>query len=322
MGRLGAIVGVVVGVLLVQLLLWVGYVGATANPDSISVGDVFVFEDVLEAGDSLTFMRYDVAYASQPDEDSEDTFQMAIYDTDGTTLLFVRPLNYYQHNIISIYLSASENTLVTGGAYYVRVMGSPAIFTLIENVTMDTRVLAPGDYYEADLLGGMMISQAEILEVDWAITLVSEDKLNSTGSYYFDKAIPGLASMAPEIFSTSTVGFTYEPTTYNQTGLNKTLQNLPVSLNNATTGLDEMFGVTNHNFGQFGWLGFAGLIVGGGVYGATRRPDIALFGGVMGVCGLSAYLGVAEGNMLRFVMSVGAVIIVLFALDYILPRYG
>lgn len=296
---------------------------AISNPDYVSIGDVYVFEDVLATGDVLVYVREDVSYPVQPDEDSEDTFLMAIYDTDGTTLIAARSLNYYQHNIISIYLAPSDNVLVSGSAYYVRIMGSPALFELVENVNMDTRVLTAGDYYDLTDLGGIMITQAGILEDDWGIDLLTaNEKLNSTGSYYFLKAIPGLSTMVPLIFATSTGGFTYTRDNQATTGLNITNNQTPVSLTNAFAGIAAILGIESTSFSEFGSGLFMALIVGAVLYAATRRPDVAVLGGVIGTMGFEAYLGVADGNMMLALMAVGTVIIVLFAVEFILPRYG
>lgn len=323
---LKSLVVIVAGVLL-YLLMPATPVLAVANPNSTSIGDAYVFEDVLESGDILVYVRYDVDYGTQPDEDSEDTYQMVVYDTDGSTVLAgPRGLNYYQHNIISIYLDADDNTLTTGSAYYVRIMGDPAVFDpLVEDTNMDTRVLAPGDYRDAADLQGIMVTQAEILEADWGTTLLtSSDRLNSTGAFYFQKAIPGLASMVSDLFEVSTAQFTY---TRNQSipreGLNRTIENLPISLNNAMAGLNQMLGATeNQNWGQFGWLLFMSMILGGGVYAASRRPDVAVLGGVVGGMSLGAYMGLASGNALLFLMAVGTIIIVIFAVEFVLPRFG
>jgi len=295
---------------------------AIANPDSISIGDTYMFTDVLETGDVLAYVRYGVNYASQPSEDAEDTFQMAIYGTDGTTLIAVRPVNYYQENIISIYLSAATNALTTGDTYYIRIMGNPVIFEMEENVTMDTRVLAGGDWYSADELGAIMITQAGILETDWEITLLTSGRLNTTGATVFQKAVPNLPTMAPNIFASTTSGFKYTNTAFNNTGINIFNQHYPTSVNTAVSGLNAMLGITSHGWGEVGWGFLMALIVGSIVYSATRRPDIAILGGTVSTCGLEAYLGLAQGDMLLFVMSIGAAIIIWFAVAFFIPQYG
>ena len=135
---------------------------AVADPDDIGIGDVYVFDNVLETNDILVYVRCDVNYGTEPGEDAEDTFQMAIYDTDGTTLMdgCVRALNYYQHNIISIYLDADDNVLTVGEAYRVRIMGNPGLFDLEENVNMDTWTLSTGDYRDVGLFAGIVVAQA------------------------------------------------------------------------------------------------------------------------------------------------------------------
>jgi hypothetical protein len=152
---------------------------AIGSPTSVSIGDVFVFRDVLTTGDQLYFVRYDVSYAGNQTEDAEDTWQVALYDSSGG-LVATRPLNYYQHNIISIYLTSTQ-ALAWEGAHSIKIMGMPSVFSpLIEGTNMRTRVFAPGDYYEKASLGGVMVMQAGVLEADWGITLLtSGDKLNA-----------------------------------------------------------------------------------------------------------------------------------------------
>ncbi|KKN45375.1 hypothetical protein LCGC14_0683610 [marine sediment metagenome] len=308
---------------LVLLLVVASPVWAVANPNSVSIGDIYVFRNTLETGDILVFVRYDVDYTTEPSESAEDTFQISIYDTDGSTLLFTRPLNYYQHNIISIYLDVDDNTLTWESAYYIRITGSPVIFSpLIEDTNIKTRVLSSGDYRSTDDLGGIMITQAGFLEPDLGDLLTANDLLNITGSTYFLKAVPGLSSMVPEIFSSTTQIIEWERPTLNRTGINRTVEHLPVSLNSAITGLDAIFGVTNHNWGGFAWVLLLGMMVGGVIFGTTRRPDVAVLGGVMGTLGLGAYLGVAQGGVMLFVLLVLTVIVIIFAVGYFARQLG
>ena len=65
-----------------------------------------------------------------------------------------------------------------------------------------------------------------------------------------------------------------------------------------------------------------GLVVGGVVFGTTRRPDISMLGGVVGVIGVSAYLGVASPNVFYLFLAIALFIVVLFVIAYIIPRLG
>jgi len=317
------LVGTVPVVLVLSLLLGeVAY--AIGNPDYVSIGDVYVFEDVLETGDILVYVRYDASYGSDPSEDPEDTWQMAIFDTDGSSVLFTRPLNYYQHNIISIYLDADTNTLVSGGEYVVRIMGMPSVFgNLTEDINMETATLSPSDWIDSTLLGAYMIDQAQILEDDWDLTLLTDsNKLNSTGAAFFTEAIPGLGTMDPSIFQTTTQTYTYSSTNWTREGINQTKENLPVSLNSTISGLNALFGVTDHNIGGFSWFLLFGLVLGGATYAVTRRPDVSTLVGVIGAFGLGGYMGIAEGMVLMAVVSIGMILIFLFAILFIIPRWG
>lgn len=214
------LLGGIVALLLVFLLS--GIVLAIDNPDSVSIGDVYVFRDLVETGDQLYFCRYDVYYSPIPPEDASDTWQMVVCNSSGV-LAGTRPLNYYLENIISVYFSASQVStwnLTWQAANLIKIQGMPSIFSpLVEGVNMKTATLSPSDYYGKSYLGGIMIAQARILEVSWNTTLVSAyDKLNYSGSYVFRKAIPQLGTIAPEIFEVvvSSIDITYEeyPDTY------------------------------------------------------------------------------------------------------------
>ena len=119
-------------------------VAAPANPDSISLETVRVFQNIFESGDMLFMTSYDVHYATEPSEPAKDTFCLAVYDTDGTTLIKSRPLNDYQYNVHSVYFTATQALSLTWESEYkVRVMGSSNYFPMTENVTMDTTALSP-----------------------------------------------------------------------------------------------------------------------------------------------------------------------------------
>jgi hypothetical protein len=221
-------------------------------------------------------------------------------------------------------LDASQNTLTWEDAYYIRIMGNPALFSpLVEDTNMDTRVLSSGDYREAVDLGGVMLAQAQILEDDWEVALLTANSLlNATGSIYFRTAIPGLSSMDSTIFQATTQSIPWEKDSFNTTGINQTLDNMPESLNSSISGLNSMFGATNNIIGGFAWVVFIGMVVAGGVYAATRSSQVAMLGGFMGTVGLFAYLGAAQGNVLYFLASVAVLIVMMFVLGYVVPRMG
>jgi len=208
------LVGMVVLVLLVVLMPTYPVL-AVDNPTDTSILAGKVFENIFSDGDWLFFVRYDINYSTDPDESADETFLVALYDTDGTTLLYQRALNYYGHNIISIYLTPTQaSTLVWGTEYVVKVMGNPSIFgTLTEGINMATRSLsASEDYIDGDMdssredLGIYCINTGKVLGSSWTpeVDLVTTgDKLNAAGALVFNTAIPGLYTAVPGIYETA-----------------------------------------------------------------------------------------------------------------------
>jgi len=188
---------------------------AVDNPTDTSILASKVFENIFEEDDMLFFVRYDVNYATDPDESADETFLVALYDTDGTTLLYQRALNYYGHNVISIYLTpAQASSLVWESEYVIKVMGNPSVFeTLTEGINMATRTLsASEDYISGSMsssrtdLGTYCINTAKTLGSSWdpVVDLVTTgNKLNSAGAIVFNAAIPGLYTAVPGIYETA-----------------------------------------------------------------------------------------------------------------------
>ena len=205
---------VVVGLVLLLCLVAVGPVLAIENPTSTAIQGVKAFQNIFEDGDMLFFVRYDVNYASDPEESASDTFVVNLYDTDGTTLLYQRELSYYDLNITSIYLTEVQaDSLVWESEYVIRVMGNLSVFgELTEGVNMGSRTFNPlYDYVSGDMedsrdsLGIFCIATARVLQddVDWPTLLTDNSKLNSSGALTFNTAILGLSSVCPSIYATS-----------------------------------------------------------------------------------------------------------------------
>lgn len=187
---------------------------APANPDSIDLITTKVFQNIFETNDILFISSYDVSYASEPTEDAEDTFKYAIYDTDGSTLIQARKLNYYQYNVHSIYFNATQaSSLNWSSEYLVRVMGNPVYFAPNEDVTMDTMTLSSWSWVEGDAASSRemlvihCLDLAADLEDAWNLTLIittpEVQVLNSIGRVVFLDAVPSLDSAVPSLFQTA-----------------------------------------------------------------------------------------------------------------------
>ena len=293
-------------------------VKAIDNPTSVSIGDVFVFTNLVETGDQLFFVRYDVSYSPEPTEDAEDTWLMAIYDTDGSTLLYTRPLNYYQHNIISIYLTPAQ-ALTWGTAYKVRVMGSPSVFDpLIEGTNMRTSTLSGGNYREIEDLSGVLLDQAQILENDWGVALLTTaGLLNTTGAFYFLKAVPNLNAFAADIFQT-TVAY---PEGFDRTWAaaygNMLESHAGPNLTAAFVGFGDFLGVS-WRWAAF-WLISVGYLTAAGImYSVTKNAYFSILMSFP-VVALFTWLGVIQLNIILVLVFT---VVVMFAIYFILERFA
>lgn len=304
---------------LIVFLLYPICVLAIGNPDYTSIGEGIAFRNVLTEGDQLYFCRYDASYSSTPSEYASDTWQIALYDS-SSNLVATRPLNYYQHNIISIYLEPDE-AITWEDSNTIRVMGMPSIFgTLIEGTNMATKVLAPGDYKESTDLSAAIIAQAEILESDWGITLLtSGDKLNTTGATYFTAAIPGLGSMEPSLFQTTVSSPSSTALTGNSTYIDSLPANSGEKLDEALDDFGGYMGVSGNWMAYWG-LGVIFLVLVSIMFAGSGNPGWALAGGVVIIAG-GAFMGIGDETF-QLWSSIALGVIVLFAILFILGRFS
>lgn len=310
--------------MLIALFLGVATpVFAVDDPDYISIGDVYVFRDLLEDDDQLFFMRYDVSYNTTPSEDADETFQMAIYDTDETTILWNRPLNYYQHNVISIYLSA-DDALTWNEAYVIRVEGMPSVFSpLTEDTNRQTLTVSSSNYKERADMDDILLAQAEILEADadWdGVTLVSAGYLTTTGTYYFTQAIPNLGTIAPDILVYSMSYPTPTNTTWNTSYIDTLESHQGTKLQGAIQNIADTFGLDEGMTGV--WLvSMLYLVTAGVIYAATRDPGVSILC-AFPVYPVAAWLGIGGGTIMMLVISGFAIAGIMFAVHFFLARFA
>lgn len=296
---------------------------AMDNPTSTSINNFYMFQDLLEDNDWLLYVRYDVNYAVTPDEPAEETFEVVMYDVAGVVIQGSRPLNYYQHNIISIYWTAAQVTalgLVWGDSYIFKVRGYPSVFpVLTEGINQATQTLSAGSYKEGAELTSRLITEAGILQTDWAITLLTADYLNATGMFYFTKAIPNLGTIAPDIGASSTyyptVNFTEWNTTYEEglhTHQGPRLQAAIQDIAGALSVSEDWMAIW---LTSIAYLTFAGV-----VYAITKDPGISMLTGFPIIVG-AAYLGVGI-SMLTIVIAVTIIAAILFGIHFILAKFA
>lgn len=193
---------------------------AISDPDSaIKVESIRGYKGVIESGDMLFVVRYDIPYATLPSELASETYVASLLTADSATeLQSVVPFAFndrgYNEGLLSFYFRASEVTsngmVFEASGYTVRVAGNPAFFASPPTVISGSIVWRDQDDTR-NLLGMDVLEHAVQLEGDWlgsGIDLVTASSGTNLltevdGSDYFNNAIPNLRLMVPEIFLSS-----------------------------------------------------------------------------------------------------------------------
>lgn len=209
-------------VVIVSLLVFASPVCATALPDSPpTVEGFWVYRNLLETGDWLVLVYFNIPYATTPAEPVWQTYTWRMLSVDtlmeyGAELPTSYNDNGYGYNVASMYFSAAEATtlgLVWGTAYPMVLSGNPAYFSSPQNYSF---VLSVTDYSTAATVTDMqselnatIISIATELDQRWALTaaysLLSETGTSTVlsvyGESFFRSAIYGLQGLCPTVFN-------------------------------------------------------------------------------------------------------------------------
>ena len=185
---------------------------AIADPDSMSVDEVYVYRNCREVGDQMYLVTYTITYASPPTESVSEAFLCRLMD--GTTeLASVAPFTYhnngYDEGVVAIYFSA-ENAPDWEGAYTMELTGNPALGWSGDPPT-DTD--STFDLWQDNglaithvVLSSRIIDLATELETDWSLDMVQQNSetgeytLTMHGEAYFSGVVPYLPEVAPFVF--------------------------------------------------------------------------------------------------------------------------
>ncbi len=209
MKRSIAIIAAIVGVLMPAVVF------ATATPDTQSIVNAYGYGDVLETGDILLIIHYDVDYNSCCPAETAAQALLGRY-LDGTTpeksdapYVFVN--SGYGQGVMSIYFSASEATtasLTHGDADSAEILGNPSFFPSPWNVTktITWRTQGSQQALEDDVvaLANTLEQQTEWSGTNLVATVAGVNKLTTgDGEEYFENSVSNLRLMAPGIFTSS-----------------------------------------------------------------------------------------------------------------------
>ena len=318
---------ILIGIILPTLLSVIPFnpVLAIADPDSITIESVRVFQNLWEAGDELFIIEYDVAYGSTPTEDATDTFFAGVYD--GTTLEYSRPLDYYDYNFTSIYLNSIE-ALDWGDPLVIKVSGNPSYFSsFTEGVNVRSFTLSAGNWIAGSssasksYLTTWCLSLASVFEDVWGVTLLtSTGKLNSVGIQKFNEAIPGVTSLCPGLSDVSLSYPTITGATYNPAYETQLAGQGGSRLQTAMVNLSTYF------LGSANWylligavgVGLLFFILSGRIFTATGSVPLAISVSIPFIIA-GAIIGLIP---LSFIFAAGLGILVVFGITFILARIG
>ena len=292
---------------------------AVADPDYISIHEASVFRNVLETGDQLFIVRYDVSYSVEPIEDASVTYLMDICTSGGISTGYSRSLNYYQHNIVSIYLTPAQ-ALTWEGSYSIKILGNPSLFSpLVESINMETLTLSSGKYFEASFLADFILAQAALIEDDWVVALLASDGLlNSTGAFVFEKAIPNLNNMVPSVYQITTSNPSIGDSNMTTSGGANLTGHIGPDLNAAMNDLANWWG-SSASWMKIGSTGLIAGVLGSIAFGASKgRTDVAIVFASMALP-IAVWIGLFEVEL--WIMLV-IILSIIFGIIFIQGRFS
>ncbi|OGN90753.1 MAG: hypothetical protein A2Z70_01355 [Chloroflexi bacterium RBG_13_48_17] len=182
---------------------------ALDEPDTVSLDDILLFQDLLVDGDILAVVPYEISFGASPDENADQTFIFLALSPDGATvngtaLAYPAYDGGYGNGVVAFYWA----TGMTWEANYIfRVQEnptyypSPAYWDFPVNVSNYS-----SDSDQADALRNKIIDSATYLSTTFGVALTETSEsgsrvLSAYGEIYYLSVIPGLQSMAPALFA-------------------------------------------------------------------------------------------------------------------------
>ena len=195
-------------------------------PDNLLIESALAYSGVLESGDMVVIVRYDIDYASIPTEVVSETFvgrfMRGTSELNATEILNFQNGGYGQ-GIFSFYFTASDMTTqsieygdTNNEGYTVVLQGKPTAFAVpptVNSVTITYRNSA----ITKQILNSDTIQLARVLQDDsiWSgngIQLIDfatgRQVLTTDGQSYFGQAVPNMQIMVPDLFGSSVTGIT------------------------------------------------------------------------------------------------------------------
>ncbi len=197
---------------------------AVAVPDNLLIESALAYSGVLQPGDMLVIVRYNIDYASIPVEVVSETFVgrfMRGTSELNATEIFNFQNSGYGQGLFSFYFTdlamtadSIEYADINSEGYAVVLQGKPTAFAVpprVNSVTISYRNSA----VTKQLLNSDTIALARVLQDNsiWSgndIRLIDfatgQQVLTTDGQSYFGQAIPNMQVMIPDLFGSSVTG--------------------------------------------------------------------------------------------------------------------
>lgn len=186
---------------------------AAAPPGVMQIYSVQVVRNTIIDGDT-TFVFHGYIEDYSYTEPASDTILMRLYDTDNVTLLSATvPYVYFGYgydNFVASFYFDNTTAISWNGAYIINITGTPGSFDTLPtpvNRSLETSDFCSGDSQSSNqvALAGYVLSVAQLLELAYPAysfygSTGDATVLSDVGETYFKGCIPGLQSMAPELF--------------------------------------------------------------------------------------------------------------------------
>lgn len=186
-----------------------------------TVEKINIYRNLLESGDWLVLIYFNIPYTTNPTEPISQTFMWRLFATDnvtevGTELPYSFNDNGYGYNLASMYFSKVEVTaanITWGSTLPLRLSGNPTTFTSPPQYNFN---LNPGDYSNLTITADVqtelslrILAIASSLDTRWTLgstySLLNETEtgtvLSIYGEAFFRGVIYGLQSLCPQVFA-------------------------------------------------------------------------------------------------------------------------
>jgi hypothetical protein len=215
-------------VIVTPLFINEGVQADTAQPTSLTLHDISVYNSLITDNDTLFIVPYSIPYGTTPVDTIDKTFIFKLMD--GPNLIgSVKAYPFYDYGygqgLISFYFPP-DSGIVWNTEYKIVITENPAFFL---SPTSSSFTVGTGDYStysenqtaNRELLQTKVTSLAQEFTIAWgmAATPLTEQGgdgiiLSTYGAAYFRNAIYGLQSMCPALFLLQTTNLDYTTRTW------------------------------------------------------------------------------------------------------------